>query len=107
MMKLYLNSKTDAHSAIAEYDGVSVTVLKGSKINLAVKYPQLPKYILNQRNDDNLVSSTGIVLRDVTFNSPTAAAQFVTGRSTNGYIAWRPNNNMSLKEYIATKKHEV
>ena len=105
-MKLYLNSKQGTHSAIADYDGEKVTVLKGSKINLVVKYPELSPYIIQMRNDESIVSADGTVLKDVTFNSPTAAAKFVTGRSANGYIAWRPDNNMSLKEYIASKKKQ-
>jgi hypothetical protein len=39
-------------------------------------------------------------LVDVKFTSPSSAAQFVTGRSVNGYVAWRPDDKMSLKEYL-------
>ena len=103
-MKLYLNSKQGKHSAIAEYDGKTVTVLKGSKINLETKYSRLQQFIIDLRNDPSIVSMDGTLSKDITFSTPTTAAQFVTGRSVNGYIAWRPDNSMSLKEYIARKE---
>ena len=102
-MKIYLNSKNNSHSAIAEYSDGIVKVLAGSKINTVMSYPKMPVEVVSRRKDKALVSDDGLVLKDVSFNSPTAAAQFVTGRSSNGYISWRPDNKMSLKEYLNTK----
>ena len=106
-MKLYLNSKRKTHSAVADYDGKIVTVLKDSIISKDITYSKLPKYILEKRNDASVVSSKGKVLQSVSFDSPTAAAQFVTGRSVNGYIAWRPDNAKSLKQYLEEKSNSV
>jgi hypothetical protein len=75
-------------------------VLKNQLIGIKLQYSRLQKYILDLRNDINIVLSDGTLQKDVAFSSPTAAAQFVTGRSVNGYIAWRPDNKQSLKEYM-------
>lgn len=102
-MKLYLNSRNGTHSAIAEYDNSGVTVLAGSMINTKLFYPKMPSFVIEKRENRSIVSKDGKVLVDVTFDSPTAAAQFVTGRSVNGYVVWRPDNKMSLKQWTEEK----
>lgn len=99
-MKLYLNSRTGSHSAIAEYNKTGVKVLAGSQINMNLVYPKCPLFVIEKRDDRSIVSAEGKLLVDVTFDTPTSAAQFVTGRSANGYIVWRPDNKMSLKQYL-------
>lgn len=99
-MKLILKSREQLHYAEATYDNGVVTVLKGSKINKASTYNRMAADAVDSRNDTTIVDDRGIVLKDVSFNSPSTAAQFVTGRSSNGYIAWRPDDKMSLKEYL-------
>lgn len=104
MMKLFLNSQKGTHSAIAEYNKYGITVLAGSRINTIVTYNKIPSDVLEKRTDKNIVDENGVVKQNVVFASVSAAAQFVTGRSSNGYIAWRPDNKMSLKEYLGKGK---
>ena len=104
LMKLYLNSRNGTHSATAEYNENSVTVLAGSIVNMELLYPKMPPLVKEKRDDRSIVSADGKLLVDVTFDTPTSAAQFVTGRSVNGYIVWRPDNNMSLKQYLEKNK---
>ena len=99
-MKVILKSKQNQHYAIGEYDDGKLSVLKGSKINPIIAFPQMSPMLVQMREDKHLVSEEGIVLSDIFFNSPSSAAQFVTGRSVNGLIAWRPNDEISLKEYL-------
>ena len=99
-MKLILKSKKNLHYATAEWDGGRITILAGSKINLALTYPKMSEDAKQARENAELVDTNGILLKDVQFNSVSTAAQFVTGRSSNGYIAWRPDDKMSLKEYL-------
>lgn len=40
----------------------------------------------------------GIVYKDILFKSPSSAANFVTGSSTNGMLAWKDETGNSLKE---------
>ena len=100
MVKVVLNSRSGSHRADGVFDNNVVTVIKGSKICLSEAYANMPQKVKAKRHDSNLVGDDGIVKQDITFDSPTAAAQFVTGRSVNGYIAWRPENKMSLREYL-------
>ena len=99
-MKLYLNSRNNTHSATAEYSKNGITVLAGSQINMKLVYPNMPPFVKEKRDDRSIVSAEGKLLVDVTFDTTTSAAQFVTGRSVNGYIVWRPDNKMSLKQYL-------
>lgn len=100
MVKVVLNSRLGTHQAEGVFDNNTVMVSKGSKICLIDSYANLPPNIKAKRHDNSIVGDDGIVRQDLRFDSPTAAAQFVTGRSVNGYIAWRPENKMSLKEYL-------
>ena len=98
-MKVVLKSNRHQHYATGDYENNTITVFKGSQINTDITYGKMPKRIIALRNDRRLVSETGIVLVDLVFNSPSEAAQFITGRSVNGYIAWRIDDKISLKEY--------
>jgi hypothetical protein len=99
-MKLILKSKKNLHYAEAEWDGEQIIVLSGSRINPIVAFPRMSEEIKRIRNDNSFVNVNNELIVDVTFTSPSSAAQFVTGRSVNGYIAWRPDDKMSLKEYL-------
>ena len=99
-MKLILKSKKNLHYAEAEWDGEQIIVLSGSKINPIVAFPRMSEEIKLMREDRKIVNEQNELLVDVKFSSPSSAAQFVTGRSVNGYIAWRPDDKMSLKEYL-------
>jgi len=43
--------------------------------------------------------SNGILLEDMLFSSPSAAAKFLIGQSTNGLMAWKTESGTTLKEY--------
>ena len=106
LMKLILKSKCGLHYAEAIYKEGVVTVLKGSRVNRNDSYQRMASEAVNARRDKNIVGESGEVLKDVSFNSPSTAAQFVTGRSSNGYIAWRPDDRMSLKEYLRMQENK-
>ena len=99
-MILILKSKKNLHYAEAKWDGEQIIVLSGSRINPIVAFPQMSEEIKRMRNDSTIVNEKNELIVDVKFTSPSSAAQFVTGRSVNGYIAWRPDDKMSLKEYL-------
>lgn len=104
-LDVVLNSRKGTHSATGTYEKDKFTVHKGSKINLDIaQYLKEFEIAKSMRNDKTVVNENGIVLKDCTFTSPSAAAQFVTGRSVNGYICWRPDDKMSLREYLKSTK---
>lgn len=46
------------------------------------------------------VVENNILIRDLLFKSPSGAAAFVTGRNTNGLIAWKYENGVTLNELL-------
>ena len=98
---VYLKSKRNEYYAEAKYDGSVFVVLKGGKVrtdfsehirggNLAKTYRDNPEYVDKQGN----------ILQDCSFTSPSTAAQFVNGTSTNGYKAWKVGAKLSLGEFM-------
>lgn len=72
------------------------TVCKGSTISLSTKenYSNTLHSLRNENTDGN-----GNVLADVAFRSPSGAGDFVTGESTNGYLAWKDAAGHTLDFY--------
>ena len=87
-VKVALKQRTTEVHAEAVYEGETITVLPGGIISddfadhirggrKAKSFRENPEYVKN-----------GKILKECVFTSPSTAAQFVTGRSTNGYEAY-------------------
>lgn len=101
-MKLYLKTKAGV-DATGEYDPASkeLTVKKGSKVSPDVHTTgkfRSANSVLKYREEycDGVT-----VKKDVVFKSASTAANFVTGRSTNGLITWKNSDGQMLKTLIA------
>jgi len=86
---LNLNKGYNAH---ARYDEGRVIVEIGSYVNMDFSSSARGAIIKQYRYDESVVQSDGLVLKDCEFQSPSAAARFVTGRSVNGYNVWKVNH---------------
>ena len=102
-MKLFLESKSKGYRATAEYDPDSkkFMVLKGSTVSADVAHSEKfrgAKSIEATRAQhvENLT-----VREDVEFKSASTAANFITGRSTNGMITWKDKDGTKLKDLLA------
>ena len=100
-MKFYLKNRKGLFDAVAEYNDEtkSFTVLKGSKVSEYIS--NTPKFrgaktIVKLR--DEYVQNDVEVKKDVVFKSPSSAANFVTGASTNGCKAWKDETGRTFKE---------
>ncbi len=105
-MEVYAKGRYGKYKAIADYDPKTnkTIVKKGSTIQLDfADHIEGGVFALKYRNNPDYVEKNGVVLQDCMFRSPSTAAQFVTGRSTNGYIVWHDKNGKSLK-YLKDKK---
>lgn len=101
---MYSNRTSDTYNAKGVYNEGKVTVLKGSKIALCLKNNFRPYVVVKKyREDSTFVDKNGIVLKDIEFSSPSGAAQFVSGRSTDGWLSWKIKRGVSLK--LATKEN--
>ena len=100
---IYLNSREGLFQAKGIYTPEQTIVLKGSVIKTAFSTSEKFKgsdLVLSIRNDRAIVDDKGVLLKDYSFASPSTAAQFVTGRSSNGYVAWRVDEHTSLKRFV-------
>lgn len=104
-MKLYLIRKKNGISATGEYNPTTkqLTVLKGSRVSDFISYTEKFRGAGSiEINRINTVKDS-LVVKDITFKSSSTAANFVTGSSTNGLIAWKDKNGRTLKEITKDK----
>ncbi|WP_295252514.1 GIY-YIG nuclease family protein [uncultured Catenibacterium sp.] len=57
-----------------------------------------PKYTKKKREHYQDIIYDHTLLEDILFNTPSGAASFVLGRSANGYIEWKNDEGLSLKQ---------
>lgn len=94
---------TDVH-AEAVYEGDTITVLPGGTISQDfADHIRGGRKAKSFREDPEYVDKKGKILKECVFTSPSTAAQFVTGRSTNGYEAWKVEDKKSLGDYLKEK----
>lgn len=89
--------------AEGEYTEEGLVVLKNSKCTLK-ETPTIPKWASNIRQklsiEEVLIEENGVLLfqSDYIFNSPSAAAATVLGRSANGWTEWKYTNGKTLDD---------
>ena len=104
-MKFYLKNRKGTYDATAKYDVNNHTfvVLKGSVVSKEVS--KSPKFrsakSIGKYRDGNVVEQ--IVQSNITFRSASTAANFVTGTSTNGCLAWKDKDGNSFKKYLESR----
>lgn len=99
-MKVYLISGKNKINAYGEYspEDRSLIVLKGSKLSETVSESKTfrgKKSILASREG---VVVDNILQKDVRFKSPSTAANFVTGTSSNGNRLWKNEDGKPIGE---------
>ena len=99
-MLLYI--KTRAANATGEYNPDSKIFIakKGSKVSDTISDSATFRGASTIEKNRAQYVKNGMVDTDAVFKSPSTAANFVTGRSTNGLNAWRDENGISLKELL-------
>lgn len=100
-LNITLSNRRNTYFAEGVFDGKKVIVISGGKV-----FPVFSKCIrggkkaLSYRKNTEYVGKDGSILKDCIFTSPSTAAQFVTGRSVNGYNAWKVADKKTLGEYL-------
>lgn len=100
-MQLYIKRKNGVINATLEYDQINntFTVLKGSIVSPNITMDKKFRSAASiEKARANGVVVDGILTKDVQFKSASTAANFVTGTSTNGKIAWRDSEGKTLRE---------
>lgn len=106
-MKLFLISEKRNIHAEAKYDKKEgfFTVLKGSRVSEGVNHNGTFRGANSVEKARKLGNVTDcIVMKEVTFSSASTAANFVTGTSTNGLLAWKNEEGVSLKKILAQEE---
>ena len=97
-----LRTTRNGIQAFGVYDGEHFEVLEGSEIDMSRKCHSDKMELQRQTALQNgNISSVGEKYRltvSVSFTSPSSAAMFVLGGSTNGWIEWKNNDGKTLDE---------
>lgn len=105
-LHLQTKSRDGLFEANAIYNNGQVTVLKGSRINIHSNNGLKPdSEATHKRSNPAIVSPEGVMLEDVSFQSLSTAACFVTGRSANGMITWKTEDGKYVR-YTLKKAEE-
>ena len=106
MIELYLKSRKNEFEAKALYNELTkeTIILKGSRISPTVSGGAFrsAKSVEKKRQDASI--KEGLLTQDMAFKSASAAANFVTGISTNGLIAWRTAEGVNLRDLLKHSK---
>ena len=99
-MELFLKRK-DAE-AIGDYspDTGSFIVKAGSRVSADISLSRTFRGSDSVEKYRSLYVNNGIVSCDVVFKSASTAANFVTGKSTNGLVVWKDIHGTTLKELL-------
>ena len=93
-------------NAIGIQTAEGFVVKKGSKLASECK-KSCRESIKNKREKySEKIDSNGILLEDLLFNSPSGASDFVCGSSTNGKVAWKTANGITIKELEARTENK-
>ncbi len=102
---IFLTAKNGDYDAKGVYEDGKITVLPGSTIRLDfANHIRGGNKALSFRENPEYVDAKGLVLKGCQFTSASTAAQFVTGRSTNGLEAWKIEKKVNLKQWLEQKK---
>lgn len=100
-MRVFFIKPRSGVSAEGDYDKETgrLTVKKGAKVSKDVRdYLNKPAALTIEQRKDLIVDD--VLIKDVVFKSPSGAAVFVSGRSTNGLEAWKNEDGQTLNEVL-------
>ena len=101
-MKVYLIREKSGIKAMGEFDPATraVTVLKGSVLSNTIAHTEKFRGTKSIEKSREGVLKGNVLQKNVAFRSASTAANFVTGSSTNGLIAWKDKDGKTIKEII-------
>ena len=97
-MKIKLFALGRRYDVQGRYEGSFFTVLKGSRVSNVTTYGTQRDALVKKlcrKDGDNF-----ILTKDVAFQTPTAAANFCTGGSVNGWDFWKDSSKTPLKNLV-------
>lgn len=107
-MKVFIKRKNGSIDAIAEYNVVTkeCIVLKGSTVSLEIAHSEKFRGAASIEKARDGVVIDGKLIKDTKFKSASTAANFVTGTSTNGLVAWKNKDGKTIKDILKEESNE-
>lgn len=103
-IKVTITTRSSDVKADAIYKGDCIIVQPGGKISQDfAEHIRGGRKAKSYRDNPEYVNEERIIIKPCEFSSPSTAAQFVTGRSTNGYEAWKVEPKLTLGNYLKSK----
>ena len=101
-MKVILERKRSGVYAIGEFDPVSKTMVvkQGATVSSDIHYTEKFRGARTIEEFRNKYVVDGKTVMDVSFRSASTAANFVTGGSTNGLVAWKTEDCKPIREIL-------
>ena len=93
-IQVFMSSERSNYNAAGVFDGKGITVQKGSAVSAKVRLSQL-----DTEKRKRLLTDDMLLIRDVHFSTPDAAAMFVAGRAASGWLEWRLTSGESLSTF--------
>lgn len=103
-IKLFMKTRDGRAYAEAIYTGEITIVLPGGIIS--EKFAESIRggtFAKNYRENVEYVGTDRKIIKECEFNSPSIAAQFVNGNSSNGYRVWKVADGKTLGDYLKEK----
>lgn len=103
LMKVEVYLKQGSDYSYGLYDGKGILIYSGSYIsNRAMsstfKQAEIRKEMISRYTQER--NGKLFLLQDVEFSSPSAAAGFCTGTSSNGLLLWKTEDGQTLSNYL-------
>lgn len=102
-MRVTLKRNRTNANAYGEYNPQTkhLIVLEGSTVSTTIRYSERFRGAKSIEKARSEWVRDGKVITNVEFKSPSTAANFITGNSTNGLTAWLDENGKSIKDLNA------
>ncbi len=107
-MKVFMKRRNQSCDAVGEYnvDTKELIVKAGSVVSEKISDTKTFRGKARLGELRNMYVSQGKVKEDVRFTSPSTAANFVSGGSTNGLRTWKLSDGRSIKQYLEDLQKE-
>ena len=87
-------------------NGCEYVVLEGSILDPKITSNESSIRKSRKEHADSLSEDGMVVIRDITFNTPSGAANFIRGGACNGKTYWRTESDRPLSEFISYRKND-
>ncbi len=99
--KVFLKGR--GYSAAGTFVDGKLIVHKGSTLGYPASANFKKSKLAYRLREDESIVKNGVVIKDYVFDSPSTAAQFITGGSRDGYITWKVDKGLYLGKYLEDK----